>query len=417
MPIGALLQLAGYGAQDVYLTGNPQITFFVSVYKRYTNFAIECVEQYFEGTVDFGRRVSINLQRCGDLVHNMFLRVELPELQTSDSGTTYSWSNFIGHALIDYVEVEVGGQVIDKQYGQWLQIWSELTVTNSKLLGYYDMIGGNQNFNSTTQPGPLLLLIPLTFWFNRYVGCALPLVALQYHEVRINFALNPVDELIVSSDANEPYSCNGSCELPKIKDAKLLVDYIYLDSNERRIFAKSNHEYLIEQLQLDFQTLPANIEEIPVRMSFNHPVKELIWVLQKPSILTDKDEYGIEWFNFSDRSDGAAGTPDDLMYEAKIQFEGQDRFLKRRAKYFRDVQPFQYHTVIPQNFIYNYSFALQPEKHQPSGTCNFSRIDNAILRLYMPNGGNDEDLNLSIYATNYNIFKIKSGMGGVEYTD
>jgi hypothetical protein len=415
MPVGALLQLAAYGAQDVYLTGNPQITFFVSVYKRHTNFAVECVEQYFEGTVDFGRRISISLQRCGDLVHNMYLRIELPQLANSGT-TTYSWANFIGHALIDYVEVEIGGQVIDKQYGQWLQIWSELTVTNSKRLGYFDMVEVNQNFSSVTQPGPLLLLIPLTFWFNKYLGCALPLIALQYHEVRINFALNPSDDLIVSSDTNDPYSCGG-CDPPSIKDAKLLVDYIYLDSNERRIFAKSNHEYLIEQLQLDFQTLPSNIEEIPITMTFNHPVKELIWVLQTPLVLADKAEYGIEWFNFSDRSEAAAGTPTDLLYEAKIQFEGQDRFLKRRAKYFRDVQPFQYHTTIPQNFIYNYSFALNPEKHQPSGTCNFSRIDNAILRLYLPTGGNAQSLNLSIYATNYNIFKIKSGMGGVEYTD
>ncbi len=409
------MQLVAYGAQDIYLTGNPQITFFKVVYRRHTNFAVESIEQTFNGQADFGKRVTATVSRNGDLIQQMYLEVVLPAQGTG--GTT--WGYGVGNALIKQAEIEIGGQLIDRQYGDWMNIWTELSTPAGKRAGYDNMVGNQKP--TTGQVGGVLatvanrLYVPLQFWFNRNPGLALPLIALQYHEVKLNIELRTATEL---TNVQNPTVTSGlSC--------KLYVDYIYLDTDERRRFAQVSHEYLIEQVQFTgSETISGNNKN--VTLNFNHPVKELIWVHTSKDHVDDK-----LWFNYSGTDDNTSA---DSFQTALLQLNGHDRFSVRNSDYFRKVQNYEHHTRVPrvgvdldvddqrEQYIYSYSFALSPEEHQPSGTCNFSRIDNAVLQLkydatVQTSLATNGTMNLNVYAVNYNVLRIMSGMGGLAYSN
>jgi len=426
---GGLLQLVAYGAQDVYLTGNPQITFFKVAYRRHTNFALEAIEQTFNGNPGYGQRVTCQISRNGDLINRMYLQVKL---QSGES----TYYNFYGLRLLNYVEIEIGGQRIDKHYSHWLYIWNELTLPRSKRYGYNDMVGayGANKVNNT-------LYIPLEFWFCRNVGLALPLIALQYHEVKINIEFesgaNMVDFNANYSDratalidsATSPASISGikkNSELASspatkvsLTNASLWVDYIFLDTDERRRFAQLSHEYLIEQLQftgtdtVSGSTSSTSLKSI--RMNFNHPCKELIWVI-KPNQNSAANSIPPYWNNFSTRdADNNYIIGKNPVTLAKIQLNGNDRFTERIGSYFTLVQPYQHHEYTPNLFnngINVYSFAIKPEEHQPSGTLNMSRIDTAVLSLASSVSGT-----IYIFTVNYNVLRILSGMGGLAYSN
>jgi Major capsid protein N-terminus/Large eukaryotic DNA virus major capsid protein len=437
-----LLQLVAYGAQDVYLTGNPQITFFKTVYRRHTNFAIEAIEQTFQGTADFGKKVTCTISRNGDLINRIYLQVQLPALSVSsvyaDNAVrpdAVAWTNSVGHALIRYVTIEVGGQKIDTHYGEWLEIWNSLTQVSEKENGYNHMVGtynapGSFPTNATSSR---IYYIPLMFWFCRNPGLSLPLIALQYHEVKINLEFRNAIELVIGVDAGGARDFAANTQSIRdnaglsIVNAALWVDYVYLDTEERRRFAQMSHEYLIDQLQTGGPE-SIQIDQISQknRLNYNHPVKELIWTLQWAANFTYGTAYN-DWFNFSS---SIPGTPElnnavDLMSSALILLNGHERFSARPQTYFRLVQPYQHHTRIPENFIYLYSFGLRPEEHQPSGTINMSRIDNAYLKYDMTNisilpddvSWSGQQGQIQIYATNYNVFRVMSGMGGLAYSN
>jgi hypothetical protein len=351
------MQLVAYGAQDVYLTGNPQITFFKVVYRRHTNFSKECIEQTFSGAVGDGKRVSATLARNGDLVQEVYLKCT--GTITGDNTSTIEW-----------VECEIGGQKIDKQYNSWLQIYNSLFETN-------------HDYRSAMVTGQNIVYIPLRFWFNRNPGLALPLIALQYHEVKINMQLG------------------ASAVASAATDATLLVNYLYLDTDERRRFAQVSHEYLIEQVQ---HTGVEVVDNGKITLNFNHPVKCLAWTSWQP------------------------------LVDAKLQLNGHDRAAEQKAAYYQLVQPYEsglghssallvanngaYTWGVPgatTNNVYLYSFALKPGEHQPSGTCNFSRIDNAVLQVKHNSGATDN--NVSVHAVNYNVLRVMSGMGGLAYSN
>jgi hypothetical protein len=376
------MQLVAIGSQDIYLSGNPQISFFKTVYRRHTNFAIEPIEQTFKGSINFGQKVSCVLSRNGDLIHKMYVKVELPTL----SNTNSSWVNNIGHLLINEVSIEIGGQVIDRHYGDWLQIWNELTQTAEKAAGYDKMIGSSLKSSGAT------LYIPLQFWFCRNPALSLPLIALQYHEVKINVEFRNVSDCFI-----------GTASTPQIKNASLVVEYIYLDTDERRQFAEESIEYLIEQLQFGVEEVYSTANIKP-KLTFNHPCKELVWVVQP-----ETREVAKEWFDYS--KDGNGAQP---LVDASLQLNGHERFPKMSAEYFNLVQPYQHHTSIPSSGIYVYSFALKPEEHQPSGSINMSRIDTATLSLTTNISGYYK---FRIYAINYNVLRITSGMGGLAYSN
>ena len=664
------MQLVAYGAQDVYLTGNPQITFWKVTYRRHTNFALESIEQTFNGQADFGRRVTCTISRNGDLAYRTYFQVTLPEINQqmhnplggsiltrttnvsagdtvtygaakhpgANNGVYARWLDFPGEHMISAVEVEIGGQRIDRQYGDWMHIWNQLTLSKEQERGYYKMVGNTTQLTFITDPsfadidGPCdsnaprqvcaprkalpetTLYIPFQFWYCRNPGLALPLIALQYHEVKINLDIRPIDEMLW---AVETLECDelGTNKIPgsgssggqgttygatppaygqsvkvttaynqSLVAASLYVDYVFLDTDERRRMAQNPHEYLIEQLQFTGDESVGSSSN-KIKLNFNHPCKELIFVVQSDANVdycsslecgtTLYRLFGAQPFNYTDAVDalpncvhafggplgvaetenafinasglfsdpgsvdvtaaefwnqpayattglagggnarGAAnagggyssggGGPPNTSYgqkynsnqrtgtglqspplpagapagpgfnkhsgvhydgglddggglaggghispevvnsgvsdagtfvmaetsldmhcwgenpvvTAKLQLNGQDRFSEREGTYFDLVQPYQHHTRSPDTGINVYSFSLRPEEHQPSGTCNFSRIDNATLQLVLSNATVEgtSTAKVRVYATNYNVLRVMSGMGGLAYSN
>ena len=429
---GGLMQLVAYGAQDIYLTGNPQITFFKVVYRRHTNFSIESIEQTFNGSAGFGKKINCPISRSGDLVNGMVLEVDLQfpiDLATAVA-TDWASSPFLGHRLIKCVDIEIGGHRIDRHYGEWMHIWSQLVLPESKKDGFEDMIGHKygvvaditSQFNSTgewhTTPK---LYIPLQFWFCRNPGLALPLIGLQYHDTKITVEFNELNKCFNKYrtgslfDGSTPVNLGGT----SITNASLWVDYIYLDTDERRRFAQLTHEYLIEQVQFPGDETVTAGGFIQYKLPFNHPVKELVWVINS----TAADASG-QWWNYTDKQIGnpwtpggaysgtAVAVPLNNCEVAQIKLNSQDRIAARDGNYFNKVQPYNHHTRIPYTGINCYSFALKPEEHQPSGTCNFSRIDNSTLYFKSRSAGK-----IKVFAINYNILRIMSGMAGLAYSN
>ena len=404
------MQLVAYGAQDIYLTGNPQITFFKVVYRRHTNFSMEAIEQTWNGPSKTAGRCSATISRNGDLVSRMYLEVSSDSEAANAHNPGVSW--------IKSVELEIGGQKIDKHSGVWMETWAELTQPNdagcvrqsvANLIaagdgtGFQVMsgMGGVEGASSEITTG-CRYYVPLQFWFCRNPGLALPLIALQYHEVKIY-----LDHDITSTFNNAAASASI--------DNKLWADYIYLDTDERRRFAQVSHEYLIEQVQE--QSLSADPSN---ELNFNHPVKELIWVAASKAA-------GV-FGSCSLVATRATATSATDTWGLKLN--GHDRFADRFASYFSRTQVWQHHTgrgglnsassgaSSPLDAICVYSFALKPEEHQPSGTCNFSRIDNASL---IASSGNPIVVSASChpvcFAVNYNVLRIMSGMGGLAYSN
>lgn len=561
---GGLMQLVSYGAQDIYISGNPQITFWKVLYKRHTNFAMEAIEVTFNGQADFGRRVTAVISRNADLMYRTYVQVTLPQVSLSVAGDRFRWLNYVGHRLIKQVEIEVGGSRIDRQYGDWMQIWTQLTQPVGTQTSFDEMVGNSADLvllkssagialDATCAASELTnscmpragtpmktLYIPLQFWYCRNPGLAIPLIALQYHEVRINVEFEQNynccygDNAYLAGGAARPGITTASGAIQNLGNgvtaisqlqlvaASLYIDYVYLDTEERRRFAQQSHEYLIDQVQFTGdETVTASSNKI--QMNFNHPVKELIWVVQRDSFV-DCNSPPVPWiqeaagqqpFNYSDDWStegivmnvlgngvlatngipgagtapgsfnfltagagaatgsgiymptagfglGASSNPalstgsgiytttsdfadDDRIFEgttnyllakvilasgvkcegknpvevAKIQLNGQDRFSEREGPYFDKVQPWQHHTRTPTVGINVYSFALKPEEHQPSGTCNFSRIDKATLNLTLSVNTvkNQNTAKVRIYAVNYNVFRVMSGMGGLAYSN
>ena len=410
---GGLMQLVAYGAQDVYLSGNPEVTFFQAKYKRHTNFAMENIEQTVNGTASDSGRVSVTVARNGDLVGDMYLELESNTAVTSVTGC------WVAERAINNVELSIGGQRIDKHYQKWWRMYSELYLDESKKANYGKM--------TTAAVAGKKVYLPLIFFFNRNPGLYLPLIALQYHEVRVDIDLASDFTTYLSS-------------------LKVWANYIYLDTEERRRFAQKGHEYLIEQVQhTGVDTVTGHTSAQNVRLSYNHPVKELVWCLSNTAsasslwnftedtenIVVESNVTAISSSNcfvptsFSGApllSVGAAGSTVDFTEEAvgpldtfKLVLNGQDRFKEQDGKYFNQVQAFNHHTGCPYPGVYSYSFALKPEEHQPTGTCNFSRIDNAQIAIKRKTDSAATALHM--FAVNYNVLRIQSGMGGLAFSN
>jgi len=470
---GGLLQLVAYGAQDVYLTGNPQITFFKVVYRRHTNFAMESIQQTFNGSAGFGNTVYCQISRNGDLINRTYLEVALPKLTSYKYGdaTTPKYVNYIGLRLLKSITLEIGGQQIDKHYSDWLYIWNELSLPGGKRDGYRFMVGADSDVTSgvenespdTYENTNTNLYIPLEFWFCRNIGLALPLIALQYHEVKIKiefetlnncvYKLNSTTTVPIGSSTPTPTAAETADQTTLAASLKcaIWVDYIFLDTDERRRFAQLSHEYLIEQLQFTGQET-LNSGNNRIKLNFNHPCKELIWVAKTnnstnvnqwynytlpstnvaptgattfsyPTSFADGSDYSILGNPYSINRSGytsnlnigiVPSTPNPFA-SCLLQLNGNDRFDHRVGTYFNFVQPYQHHTNIPENKGINvYSFAIKPEEHQPSGTLNMSRIDTAVLSV---ESSFTATQNINIYAVNYNVLRILSGMGGLAYSN
>ncbi len=434
---GGLMQLVAYGAQDVYLTGQPKVTFFQAVYKRHTNFAMENIQQTVNGTATPSGRVSVTIARNGDLVGNMYVSL-LPAAANVASDNSSADTCWIAERAIAALELTIGGQRIDKHYQTWWRLYAETFLGESDKINYGKMTSSPvSTINTTNTPR---VYLPLIFFFNRNPGLYLPLIALQYHEVRLDFDLTTYYSNYFTTDF------------------QVWANYVYLDTEERRRFAQKGHEYLIEQVQHTGGDSIATVNDSAqlVRLSFNHPVKELIWcyanatatvvnsmwnfstatanvnVTVSPLASTGATllphEVGcphlvsnvsgvsnVFWVEEGVRAAGAAGYEVGPLNQFKLILNGQDRFKEQIGKYFNQYQPYVYHTGVPYPGIYVYSFALQPEEHQPTGTCNFSRIDNAQVSVALKNGS--QATLQKLFAVNYNILRIQSGMGGLAFSN
>lgn len=552
---GGLLQLVAYGAQDAYITGNPQITFWKGLYKRHTNFAMEPFRVNFSGQVQWGTKQTAIVGRHADLLYSAYLQVELPRnslisgaLGTSTGTIPYAWNNeqnCLGFNLINRIELDIGGQIIDRLYGEWLYLWSSLSKpydqrNKLKNLLSKDCVDGGSTFltndsgcgDTGRQKNPNIFYIPLEFFFSKNPGAALPLIALQYHEVKINIYWNDPEFIAGNftnrtlevrtgqSNTGSAITCPPISTIPFPTNAAIYIDYIYLDTEERRRMAQASHEYLIEQVQFneDKGIVGSNNR---IDLTFNHPVKELVWVVQPSyyrdcrlmaaqttSSTTESASFTpITAYSTTNYTPGteatwtvsynagsttytvtrltagsgyaAGGTPSVLtflgtslgglspdndlvititgvggggditgqsftgtpstttvfcrltpftydynpIYEQWIQINGQDRLDKRYGNYYQRVQSYQHHSGIsPDIGVYSYSFALKPEESQPSGTCNFSRIDTATIVMNFgvsPIAKKPDTLNwdVRVYAVNYNILRVMSGMGGLAFSN
>ena len=580
---GALMQLVAYGAQDVYLTGNPQITFFKVVYKRHTNFAMELIQQTVNGSPDFGQSARVKVSRAGDLLHDCWVRVTLPQLaatvssdqgsateENSTSDTNLSYCNRVGFRLLKSVELRIGGQQIDRHTSLWMHLWTELTTSSEKkgAHGLHNLVGNKgqwhndvrhagaadggvsatdgtansdepnsyavcgsgstqaSNSNNGTGPanltgtaGDLNLWVPLQFSFCRNPGLALPLIALQYHEVELVFELETFANCLshgthnpraILAEDKEGGAVTGvgfdSGNAGETLNSTFTVwsNYIFLDTEERKNFAQNPHEYLIETVQ--DMTTTASSGRRNYRLNFNHPVKELVWTAQRSDVATATsfstagiggEDDNLSMLNlieaqvlaeeaaetvvaenvaiyrgavngenattvagvtgrklggdiFTDFTTNAntvylystdnginVGTDEaeegvasegghltslapalsfpgtrSMVNSSVLRLNGQERFAERTSAYFNRVQPYQHHTGCPDLGINTYSFALKPEEHQPSGTCNFSRIDNAELVVDCAAAGT-----LNVFAHGYNVLRVASGMGGLAYSN
>lgn len=458
---GGLLQLVAYGAQDAYITGNPQITFWKGLFKRHTNFAMEPFRINFSGQVQWGTKQTALIGRHADLLYSTYVEVTLPKLTAK--GEEYYWNNeqtSLGYNLIKYVELDIGGQVVDRLYSEFMFLWGNLTQDfngSFKLAGLLSgpcknqggstLIHGTECGADGRQQKPNVIYIPLPFFFTRNPGAALPLIALQYHEVKINVLWNET-QFIAGNFTKEAVDVAGDTyppiqDLPQAIQASLYIDYIYLDTEERRRMAQASHEYLIEQTQFNEEKGIVGVNN-RIDLTFNHPVKELIWVVQ-PAFYTDC-RFAAE-INIGGPRLHPFTYDGDYIFDQLIQINGQDRLDRRYGDYFNKVQAYQHHTGILGGGIlsavqtlstgqpgaagafgtgvYMYSFALRPEEHQPSGTCNFSRIDTATIVMNMASTGSPllpsladvGNFNVRVYAINYNVLRVMSGMGGLAYSN
>lgn len=521
---GAISQLVSYGAQDVYLTGNPQITFFKAIYRRYTNFAMESIQQAMDGTTDFGKFPTCTISRNGDLAGPIWIEVTLPSLlgynitptppvqygsnitanasnvltmsnvftdpsgnywQTYDagnnrysnliaaysnvngfyyasanvaniyntsqySGNIYTWpymvatpnlsypsiNNFyiptanlryvngIGLALFNSIELQLGGQRIDKHYSNWWDIWSELTETAEHLEGYNTMVGRydptyyNQNWDITQAQGGTYY-VPLKFCYNTNPGQYLPLVALSYHDIKLNFDINSYLNCV---KCNYPVtsltSMVGSNPL-SITQFKLYCDYIFLDAPERIRMSEIQHEYLVTQLQFQGSepvtapSAPNGTTNRKFTLNFNHPVKCLIIAYQAASAYEQGDAVnGNDIFDYQIPGNTSA----EIIESMTLLINGSERFSARPGAYFRLVQPYQHSYRVPSKSIYLYSFALEDiDSKQPNGSANFTRYDSAQLQMVL--NANLPSGQFLIYAPNYNILRVAAGMGGLAFAN
>ena len=435
---GGLMQLVAYGAQDVYLTGQPKVTFFQAVYKRHTNFAMENIQQTVNGTPSNSGRVSVTIARNGDLVGNMYVALQPTATAAANLTSTNAVIDlcWVAERAIAAVELTIGGQRIDKHYQTWFRLYAEVFLNEADKINYGKLT--SSTINDATNKNYVYL--PLLFFFNRNPGLYLPLIALQYHEVRLDFDL--------TSTFTSYFGASSQV-------FEVWANYVYLDTEERRRFAQKGHEYLIEQVQHTGGDSITSVAQT-VRLSFNHPVKELVWCYQNttstatnsmwnfstscanvhvtvnatPAIIgggnlphtigaprmfsNTSGVSNIFWIEEGSPITGAAGQEVGPMKDFKLVLNGQDRFKEQLGKYFNQYQPYVYHSGTPYPGVYVYSFALQPEEHQPTGTCNFSRIDNAQVSLNMKALTTPLQ---KMFAVNYNILRIQSGMGGLAFSN
>jgi len=424
MTLGSINILKSTGVQDEYLIGNPQMTFFKSVYRKHTNFSSDWIDIESKDITDFEKKIKFTIPReKGDMINDVVLRIKLPQLKTNNNNHTIRWVENIGHAIIDHVELKIGNNTIDKQYGDFMEIYKQLNSTKDKKIAYDTMLGNTsilRDEKSTTNS--YVLLVPLLFWFCKDIGLSLPLVALGAHDVEIYIKFKKLENLIWKKDSTNTSSNSAvNVEVTEKLESNLIGKFFKLDSLERKRFQSITHRYLIEQTQLKGpMELKSKLENI--QLDFNLPVKELIWYgIQKNFTETtyrlnsyDSEDYNLP-FNFTSSSIDSIGY--NMFKSFSMNINGLEYFTNTEPQIFNLYYPFKYHNQTPDTGIYIYSFAEKPTEYQPSGSCNFSRLDISSTKLMLEtNQTNTSPILFRIYALNYNILEIDGELGQASLT-
>lgn len=505
---GGLIELAAHGKDDLFLTNEPQITFFKVIYRRHTNFSTEETEHSFLSDVNFGAKYVCLIPHDGDLIDGMSVRITLPEIPQFATGrgldtiTQIAWARYIGFVLIRSIEIEVNGRVIDRHYGEWMYIWSCLTTTNLNDGGLDRLIGNiPELYEFTTSKPSYTLYIPLYFWFCRNTGCAIPVVALQYSDIRVNLEIDDLDNCILISPThyiqcddemecfkpgeylvqNQPdgtrsygrfhkydiqnkrlyyqnigatrfignrsdtkntkstdYLIYGTTSkfyvspalnigsIPHIfrkirlqtlarKDTVLLVNFVYLDEEERYKFAQTKHDYLIERLYYT-PSVQIDSSNTKIKLNIDQPCKLIVWVPRLRYIAESND-----WTNYTDnhQRDPATGNPigAPLILKERIMLNSGDRTTDSNHQYYEYIQSYTYSDNSLPHGVGMYSFALFPLNVQPSGTTNMSQIELIELAMRMNRSVSQNNVALiRVYALCYNILRINNGLCATVFT-
>jgi hypothetical protein len=442
---GGLIQLVAYGAQNVFLNGNPSVSFFKKVYKTHTNFSTESMKVVFNRNYlnyDTSSILIAKIARNADLVQEIYFSFKIPNIKkmgTASDPEDFRFVKNLGEVMIENYKIYIGGTLMDTQYGEWLHIWNELSIESSKKYGYDKMIGNIPElympdiYNNLipltqTQIDSRRLYVPLKFWFNKNPGLALPLIALQYHEIEIHLEIRPFRELVtinkvkpINAEAVSKYFTESTTDKFNI-DPYLEVNYVFLDSVERNYIAVNSHDYLIEQVvRIPFKS----VKQFDINtLVLQNPVKEIIWVLNRDDVYLTND-----WFEYTDTQDEEVDESEtdcdivcrekemDIFISATFLFNGIERMEEKDASYFNLIQPYQHHSVVPSPGIYVYSFSLLPEQFQPSGSCNMSRINKIELKTETINAKTGSyNYDMRVYVVNYNFLRVKGGLGGLAFS-
>ena len=413
MSNGTLQQLASKGVQDGHLNIAPETSFFKRTYKRVSNYAIEAIDMNIS-SFQWGRSYNTIMSRNGDLASEMWLYVNIELLNLATPGPdTVRWTNVLGHAMIKACGLFIGSNRIDYVVDQYLEIihetQSDVNVNVDELVLRSDneaqLIEWANNGNTLDTDGNAIvqLYVQLPFWFTRARSQSLPVIALQYHDIRMQIELRSKDELVVYSNAANTTLATGF--EGDIIDGSYLVDFVFLDSMERRLFASNAHEYLIKNIQIsDHETKSAGATKKQINVVFNHPCTVFYWFVQRQSILD-----ALDYFNY-ERSPGLG---DDTITSAVIKFNGSEREKPRGPLYYRVVLSALYFPRTPRKNLYLFSFAQHPTAWFPSGSVNLSRIDVTSLELTFPAtdafGAEFGLARLYVLTENFNVLRIQGG--------
>ena len=450
---GGILQLMATGAQNLYLNGNPSLSFFKKVFKTHTHFSTESMRLNFNRTtmnVTDTTTLICKIDRNADMLQNLYFAFSIPHIGKKD-GEKFKFVQNLGEAIIDNYYITIGGNIVDRQYGEWMHCWNEMSLSSNKTYGYSKLIGNvadiyaPDDYSRKFTEGQIQVFgrkiyVPLLFWFNKIPGLAIPLISMQYHSIELHVELRPLIDIFTvgnsrtsTQESTTRKPTKADCEnYFNVQNNAVHIDpyveanYIFLDQKERTFFAKNDQTYLIEQVsRFSFDNLKTNNI---ITLDIHNPVKEFIWVLSR----SDKSQYN-RWFDFVDWDNIKSNAQDkptlsdvrdltdssasgEILKSARFMFNGQDRMETKDNFYFNIIQPYQHHTFIPKSGIYCYSFSLNPEAFQPSGSCNFSKIRK--LQMYLECIAPQDSsytYELNFYSVNYNFLEIRSGLGGTRF--
>ena len=401
------VQLASTGIQDTFLTSDPQFTYFLKQYKRHTKFALETLDNSVDGDIDFGGSLTCFVPRKGDLIHAAHLRIELSNLYSPSQPTSnIGYTDSIGNAIVDYVDLVIGGQTIQRITGEYMEIYSDLFVNNSQQPALQYLIGRTLSYTGLGKASsPRLLLIPLPFFFYGNDSLNIPLSAIEKQDIQFRIKLKPLSQLVVNID--NPILPVPSDVVGSILKLSMPIEYVFLSDGEINYMKSRPLDYVITQLQVSRFTMEPEVSSSQMLLQFVNPVKELFVVIQDTNI-------GSDLFNFKNTSNT---TVSDQLSSLSLSFNNETRISSdvATALYMRVLQPLNNHTKAPSRYFYSYSFALNPEDPFPSGQVNMSRILSKLLNINTTYSSFQREVR--IYAVNYNVLRVNGGIAGVLFND